>query len=128
MTIDGVKVNCSSTSQQKKIIDAVNQFKLDKRKVYCVGQFGELATDEKCTVNCPGCSCDCGDGYPCGHGSAGCDWCGHTGKSVTHFPDPVRVNDGYHQIKVARCDRCKKRMKHFDAGCKACQKVLGWND
>lgn len=53
--------------------------RLDRRRRHMIirGQVCELAVE---TVACSGCSCDCGDGYPCYHGAAGCHECGYTGK------------------------------------------------
>lgn len=115
-----VKVNCADLALRKKIIAAVLDNKLDRRKTYCVGMFGELAIMEAVTTACSGCLCDCGDGYPCGHGCSGCDWCGYTGKTKQFFPDPVKVGDGYFQLKPAKCDGCGKPIAHFDAGCPEC--------
>lgn len=52
---------------------------------------GRLFTYGEWTESCSGCSCDCGDGYGCSHGAAGCQECGFTGKrrSGMHAPfDP----------------------------------------
>lgn len=45
------------------------------------------------TIACTGCSCDCGDGYPCGHGASGCSECGYTGKrrDAMWLPLPIRI-------------------------------------
>jgi len=42
------------------------------------------------TVDCSGCSCDCGDGYGCSHEASGCSECGHTGKRRMTFGFPAR--------------------------------------
>ncbi len=117
-----VKVSAKSKIDKTNISRLVNDLKLDRRKLYCVGMSGELATVEVSTVNCSGCSCDCGDGYGCSHGCSGCEWCGYTGKRKTSFPDPVRVGEKYIQVYPAKCSRCGVRIDHFDSGCQKCQK------
>lgn len=115
-----VKCNLRDLKMRRVVERLVRRHGLDRRKVYSIGYNGELATDEKFTGTCSGCSCDCGDGYPCGHGNSGCDECGHTGKSVTHFPAPVKVGKGYIQIRPYTCPGCDSALEHFDAGCPKC--------
>ncbi len=119
-----VKVQCVDETKKAKIVAAVLEHKLDRRKAYCVGMFGELATVEVVTVNCSGCACDCGDGYPCGHGNSGCERCGYTKKRRDSFPEPVRVSSGYIQIDPATCSNCGISQEHFDSGCKACAELV----
>jgi len=67
----------------------VRLYGLDRRFRYSIHE-GMLCKHGKCTVPCSGCSCD-GE-YPCScctTRGAGCDWCGYTGKHVSHFPIPV---------------------------------------
>jgi len=124
----GLRVRCNlvNPKDRRKVINIVRKLGLDRRKVYSVGYSGELATDEKATGGCSGCSCDCGDGYPCSHGCAGCEECGFTGKRVHHFPDPVRVGNGYVQIEPYHCAGCGDLLEHFDAGCAKCASSSGW--
>lgn len=115
-----VKLFASDPVDRRKIRSLVLKHGLDRRKVYCVGCFGELASDSKYTGDCNGCSCDCGDPYGCSHGCAGCDECGYTGKRINHFPDPVRVGDRYIQIHPSFCSGCGAPQEHFDSGCEPC--------
>lgn len=117
---DFIKCNLVNATDRSRVRRLVRKFKLDRRKVYVIGYFGELATDEKCTTDCSGCSCDCSDGYGCSHGCAGCDECGYTGKRVQHFPDPVKVGDRYIQVEKYHCPGCGKLQEHFDSGCEEC--------
>lgn len=52
--------------------------RLDRRKAWAFidNRPHELV---RWTQACSGCSCDCGDGYPCDHGASGCDECGYHG-------------------------------------------------
>jgi len=81
-----------------KIRRAVLRHRLDWRKVYELGFDGELATRERCTLACSGCSCDCSEFGGCSHGSGGCRECGYTGKRVQEFPDPIQVAGRYIHI------------------------------
>lgn len=79
-----VKVACKDPALRRRIRSLVLRHRLDRRKTYCLGFDGELATVERATMGCSGCSCDCHPG--CGHGSAGCHECGYTGKRMQEFP------------------------------------------
>lgn len=46
------------------------------------------------TQGCSGCSCDCGDGYPCGHENHGCHECGYTGKRRAEYWIPLNWAEG----------------------------------
>lgn len=53
--------------------------RLDRRRRYAWD--GEILYERaRYSTNCSGCSCDCGDGYPCSHGASGCRECGFTGR------------------------------------------------
>lgn len=104
----------------RAVIRLVLRHQLDRRKVYTVGYDGELATVERFTDSCSGCSCDCGGGYPCSHGCSGCDECGYTGKRVKSFPSPVEVNGEFLQVRPYFCSGCGAVLQHFDAGCPGC--------
>ena len=54
--------------------------RLDRRRAYMIFD-KEVRMLTTWSQACSNCSCDCGDGYPCGHGSGGCETCGHTGRS-----------------------------------------------
>lgn len=115
-----VRIQTVVAKDRTAIRRLVLKHKLDRRKVYSVGMFGELATVEFYTGDCSGCSCDCGDGYGCSHGCSGCEECGFTGKRRNWFPSPLRVGDGYLQIHPAQCERHNQTLVHFDAGCPGC--------
>jgi hypothetical protein len=53
--------------------------RLDRRRRYA-WDGATVCSLSTWTQSCSGCSCDCGDGYPCDHEPYGCDECGHTGK------------------------------------------------
>lgn len=93
-----VRIHPSDEPLRSAIERAVLDRKLDRRKVYAV-TFGLLASMERFTAACSGCSCDCGDGFPCSHGANGCRECGYTGKRVTNFAAPV---DGGIEIRSRR--------------------------
>jgi len=93
-----VRIRWSDPKERRKIRAAVLRLGLDRRRAYCLGYDGELSNPACVTAPCSGCSCDCGDGYPCSHGNAGCRWCGYTGKSRVHFPAPVIVDGKIIQI------------------------------
>ena len=114
-----VKCKGADKSEARIIRRLVRRLKLDRRKVYTVGMFDELAILETYTRRCSGCSCDCSEGG-CNHGNSGCDECGYTGKRVESFPCPAETKEGYKQIKPYVCHGCQSPMKHFDAGCPKC--------
>ncbi len=84
-----VRCNLIDAKDRRAVRRLVMRLKLDRRKVYTLGHDGELATEEWFTGACSGCSCDCGEGYGCSHGGAGCDECGYTGKVKQYFPLPI---------------------------------------
>lgn len=45
------------------------------------------------TRECSGCSCDCGEGYGCSHGAAGCEECGYTGKRREGMHSPINLDE-----------------------------------
>lgn len=59
--------------------EAVAGRRLDRRRKYALLD-GEVCERSSYTSPCSGCSCNCSDGYPCGHEPAGCFECGYTGK------------------------------------------------
>jgi hypothetical protein len=122
-TAKSVKIMAKGPDR-RKIRKLVLSLGLDRRRVYTVGCFGELAIVGRYTSDCSGCSCDCGDGYGCSHGCAGCDECGYTGKRRTWFPEPFRANDRFYQVRPYECPGCKRPMEHFDAGCKPCSELF----
>lgn len=65
---------------------------LDRRKAYMIihEQVCELSS---WTAACTGCACDCGDGYPCSHGAAGCSECGYTGRRRWHAWSPIDIRE-----------------------------------
>jgi hypothetical protein len=74
----------------KRVDKLIQKYHLDRRRKYFVWDFGPdktICCDGKVTLACPGCSDD-REHHICEQG-AGCSWCGHTGKSVTHFPVPI---------------------------------------
>lgn len=83
-----LRIHSSDETHRREIEKAVALYGMDRRKVYCIYD-GMLATHEKVTTHCSGCRCDCGDGFPCAHGNAGCAECGYTGKRVIYFAAPV---------------------------------------
>lgn len=85
-----VKIQHDDPTARRRIRIKVLMLGLDRRKVYTAVD-GVLATWERFTGVCSGCRCDCGDGYPCSHGAAGCHECGYTGKRVIRFAAPVSM-------------------------------------
>ena len=74
--------------------ELVERLGLDRRRSY--GWYGDtLVANVWVTGECSGCACDCGGGYPCSHGSAGCHECGHTGKRRLPTPDPIICDGDY---------------------------------
>ena len=77
----------------KQIDKLIKKFHLDRRHKYFIWDFGKGFGDEvvcydgKFIQACSGCSDD-GD-YQISEQGSGCDWCGYTGKSITHFPIPI---------------------------------------
>jgi hypothetical protein len=96
-----VRIAATDKAVRAKIRRAVLRHGLDRRKVYGLGFDGELATQQRCTLGCSGCSCDCHPG--CSHGCGGCHECGYTGKRVQTFSDPVEIGGRYLQIIPSRC-------------------------
>lgn len=62
--------------------------RLDKRRKWFIwGK--DVCCNDKETLSCSGCSCDCEGGCSCcGKRGAGCHECGYTGKRVFNFPVP----------------------------------------
>ncbi len=119
-----VRISNKDPKMRRRIRRLVRKHGLDRRKVYCVGYFGELATVGRATGDCSGCSCDCGDGYGCSHGAGGCEECGYTGKRVQTWPDPVLPARAEFQLNPLTCHQCKQPMAHFDAGCAPCAAAM----
>lgn len=84
-----VKIDARDPALRRRIRRLVLRHRLDRRKVYCIGFDGELATTERFTADCSGCSCDCHPG--CSHGASGCSECGYSGKRVHEFPANVCI-------------------------------------
>jgi hypothetical protein len=91
------KADWSYKRMLDKIPRLVRRLGLDRRRVYTVGYFNELAVEGRVTTWCSGCRCESCDGR-CSHPSAGCRECGFTGKRIERFPDPVMVNDEMIQL------------------------------
>lgn len=68
-------------------------FRLDRRRAWAFVN-GELCQSIRWTDTCSGCSCDCGDGYPCSHGAGGCEECGYQGKVRNAMWMPARIANG----------------------------------
>lgn len=88
-----VRVTHKDPKVRARIRRSVLRHKLDRRFVYTVCLEGILSTTGKFTGKCSGCEAMDGSNF-------GCSECGHTGKRVTYFPEPVGSGTDFIHIKL----------------------------
>jgi len=88
-----VRVRHIDPKVRARIRRAVLRHKLDRRFVYTACPEGILSTTGKFTGKCSGCEAMDGSNF-------GCSECGHTGKRVTYFPEPVGSGTDFIHIKL----------------------------
>jgi len=95
------------------VAEKLTGFRLERRTNYLIKRNGQDKQIQTCTLECSGCSCDCGAEYRCSYEASDCSKCGHTGKRRMTFGFPgsplLEREAGVKNREVTHMSRARKR-------------------